>query len=119
MRVRLVEDSPDLAMLIGHLLDHAHIDLVVTQNDFAALLDREPWWDIDVAVVDILLGEEGIDGRDILRWLKTERPDIRRVAFSAVGNVYVELEELADVVLTKGSVGLAALLAAIGVDPDA
>lgn len=119
VRVHLVEDHPDLAMLVRHLLEPTGIDLIHTGRLFATLLNRPPWQGVDVAIVDVLLGDPEIDGRDILRWLKVERPDIRRVVFSAVGNVYVELEELADVVLTKGSIGTAALLAAIGVDPDA
>lgn len=119
MRVRFVEDNPDLAMLIRHTLEPAGIELVLSDSDFGSLLAPEPWDGIDVALVDVLLGEPDIDGRDVLRWLKANRPEVRRVVFSAVGNVYVELEELADVVLTKGSVGTAALLSALGVDPDA
>lgn len=113
-----MEDSPDLAMLVGYMLEPAGITLTVTGSDFSSLLAREPWQDVDVALVDILLGTNGVDGRDILRWLKQERPDIRRVVFSAVGNVFPELEELADVVLTKNAIGSATLLTALGVDPD-
>lgn len=114
MKVRLVEDNDDLTMLIKHMLE-PEVELVITSRDFEQLLTREPWHGIDTALVDILLGEPDIDGRDILRWLKEERPDIRRVCFSAVANVYPELAALADVVLTKGSVGSAALLFAVGV----
>lgn len=106
-------------MLVGYMLEPAGIHLTVTSSGFGRLCEREAWHDVDVAIIDVLLGDEKIDGRDILRWLKTERPDIRRVVFSAVGNVYPELEEMADVVLTKNAIGSATLLAAIGVDPDA
>lgn len=112
--MRLVEDNPELVMLIEHTFQDTDIDLVVTDHDFERLLEREPWYGIDVAVVDVLLGNPDLDGRDVLRWLKNERPDIRRVCFSAVGNVYTELADLADVVLTKGAVSRSSLLAAIG-----
>lgn len=107
-------------MLVRHVLEPVGVDLVVTDHDFAGLLTREPWRDIDVAIVDIHLGEPNITGIDVLVWLKTNRPDIRRVVFSAVTNGYLtELERLADRVLTKGAVTTAAILASIGVDPDA
>lgn len=119
MRVRLVEDNPDLVMLVSHVLHDSDVEIEVTDHDYEALFADECWEGIDVALVDVLLGEPDFDGRDILAWLKREHPEVRRVVFSAVGNVYPELGELADVVLTKGSVGLVALLSALGVDPDA
>ena len=119
MRVRLVEDNPDLVMLMRHVLQDSEVEVEVTDHNYEALFTHECWEGIDVAVVDVLLGEPDFDGRDILAWLKRELPGIRRVVLSAVGNVYPELGDLADVVLTKGSVGLVALLSAIGVDPDA
>lgn len=120
MRVRLVEDYPDLIMLVRHVLEPSGVDLVVTDHDFADLLAREPWHDIDTAIIDIHLGEPDITGIDVLAWLKAERPDIRRVVFSAVTNGYLkELERLADRVLTKGAVTASSILVAVGVNPDA
>lgn len=118
--VRLVEDNPDLVMLITRVLEPyvKKVELTVTDSNFTTLLDRESWYGVDVALIDVLLGEPDLDGRDILAWLKEERPDIRRVVLSAVGNVFPELGELAHVVLTKGGVSTLTILAAIGLDPD-
>lgn len=118
MHVRLVEDRSDLILLLHHILNlRGGADLSVTTNDFDRLFSVESWEGVDVALVDIMLGDPEISGIDVLRFLKQNLPNIRRVVYSAVAH-QKEFADLADVVLTKGTGGIAALLTAIGLDPD-
>jgi CheY-like chemotaxis protein len=101
--VRVVEDHPDIATLLEETLPRFGIEVAVTTDNFADLLDHPAWDDVDVAIVDYNLGE--LTGGEILTWLDQHRPEIRRILFSAVAGVGHELgAELAHATLRKGLV---------------
>ena len=108
-RVRIVEDDPSLATMLLYALTDAGFRPVVTTSGFASLLTDAPWEGIDSALVDIRLGEE-TTGKDILRYLAGQFPQIRRVVLTAFSDT--PLGDLAHLVLTKPS-SLDALTAAL------
>ena len=80
-RIRVIEDTPEIAWLAKFHLEAEHHTVITTTGEFERVLRDEAWNDIDVAVVDLML--PGINGKEILRWLSEHRPDIRRIAMTA------------------------------------
>lgn len=99
MNVVIVEDDFTLARLEAFVLEERHEVTLVTTN-FRALLTPEPWADIDVAVIDLMLPD--LPGEDIVTYLASQHPKIRRVVCTA-RPIYElgELINLADQVLLK------------------
>lgn len=98
--IRIVEDSWDVS---GYLKDFLTIEghiVLETNYGFADLLTPERWDGVDVAIVDLRLGEE-ISGEDVLRYLKKSHPYIKRIIFSAYPQFIDQNNDLADVVLEK------------------
>jgi ActR/RegA family two-component response regulator len=100
--VRIVEDDPFIASMLELALPRYGIVPAVTAHGFERLLAPGPWVGVEAAVVDFMLGPGSIGGDVILTWLKENRPDIRRVLFSAVGGLGgARGVDLADVAVTK------------------
>jgi DNA-binding NtrC family response regulator len=105
LAVRIVDDNRDIAEMVSALLSIEGIPNAITSEDFDLLLHVDRWSGIRVALVDLHLGEP-TTGEDILGFLKENCPNIRRVVFSATGDVGSEqeqmrLRELAHAVLVK------------------
>lgn len=115
MRVAIVEDSPDVAEMLTAMLGLSDVETVTFTDDFASLLSAEPWQGVDVALVDLML--PGIDGDEILAYLASHHPTVRRVVLSAVAHQRLGLDQLAHAVVTK-PVDTRSLLRAIGVHDD-
>ena len=83
MRIRLVEDTPEIAVWLKQALEMHDVDfqIVTTTREFERLLSPAPWEDIDVAVVDVML--PGVSGLDIARYLGEVHPGIRVVIMTA------------------------------------
>lgn len=100
VRVKVIEDSEDLAYLVNSILEEDEgLEVELVTRNFDRLLSREPWAGCDVALVDFML--PGITGYDILRYLHGELPDIRRVLFTAVSSVEQRVSDYADCVVYK------------------
>ena len=80
-RIRVVEDTAELAFLTKYHLEQEGHEVVTTTAEFERLLRPEPWQDVDVAIVDLML--PGVRGEEILGWLCEHAPEIRRIAFTA------------------------------------
>lgn len=98
-RVLIVEDEVDLANLLKVVL-RTKCEAEAISKDFANLLTTDVWESVDVAIVDINLGED-ITGIDILEYLQKNHPYITRVAYTAVPRFAEESRAVANVVLTK------------------
>lgn len=106
MRVRVVDDDLLIAEMVAAGLTMYEIDVVTTTGDFAALIDTRPWEGVEAAIVDMMLGST-VSGETILRYLYDHHPHVRRILFSAVGELGVIPQELPDVVITKpAAIGL-------------
>lgn len=82
MHVLVVEDAPELIMLFGFILEsHRNITVSSRSDDFENTIAEVPWDDIDVAIVDWHLDD--FDGRQILKWLSDEHPNIYRIMLTA------------------------------------
>jgi len=80
--VLVVEDNADISWLASfHLLDAGFAVRTIGSN-WRQLFDLNTWLEVDVAVVDLNLGND-ITGADVLRWLAEYLPGIRRVVFTA------------------------------------
>lgn len=99
VRVRVVEDAPELSFLLGQALERAGYDVSLTVEGFTALLTPYPWDGIDVALVDLMMPEVG--GIDILAYLALEHPSIHRLAMTASIELAGEAMGLADTCLIK------------------
>ena len=101
MHVRLVDDSPEIALWLKQALELTDLDfdIITTTREFERLLTPAPWEDVDIAVVDIML--PGLSGKDILRYLANVHPAVRRIAITASvpSADEVRAEGLADVVI--------------------
>ena len=111
MNVVIVEDARDVARLEELLLTDAGHTVTVYTEGFDRLLHPEPWQGVDVALLDLMLGED-TSGADILGYLANHHPHIRRVVCSAVSDVLAPSTTLADVVLRKPA-GVTEILAAV------
>lgn len=81
MNVLIADDSHEITDLV-RMVARDYVDLVVQVWDhFPALLTPAPWTDIDVAIVDIMLPE--MSGVDVLLYLQSDHPHIKRIAFTA------------------------------------
>lgn len=109
--VHLVEDNADVAMMLRISLDVDGIDVVLIEPEDA--LNRDSWKDAKVAIVDLMLPH--ISGIDVLRYLKENHPNVKRVVLTAMWNPDKEVHDLADKVLPKASSSLRTLLEAVSV----
>ena len=116
VRVRVVEDVPELAVFFKHALNEYgsdELDVTTTTSHFERLLSSPPWEDVDVAVLDVML--PGVSGLDIARFLREVHPRIRVIVMTASLQAAEEATGIADTVLVK-PFATAELLRAMGVE---
>lgn len=103
--VRVVEDDPELAILIGRWIDD-DLEVKITDRNFHDLLSPSLWEGVDAALVDLMLrgGPIPTSGVQVLEYLREHHPEIRRVVWTAMQWPVLE-EGLADVVLLKPAMG--------------
>lgn len=98
-KVRVVEDTGDIAALLKVMLEQEGFEVEVTSRNFEDLIARGPWQGIDAALIDLNLPE--VQGLDILRYLRGEFPNIRRVVLTATAPADRRVIDLADSYLEK------------------
>lgn len=103
MRVLLVEDEPDIARLASIVLpltdDSLEVIIYTRPEQRASLLTAEPWKDVDVAVIDLMM--PATSGAEILTYIHARFPNIRRVIVTASSSLALKYSHLAHVVLVK------------------
>lgn len=101
LAVRIVDDNRDIAEMVSALLSIEGIPNAITSEDFDLLLHPDRWNGVRVALVDLNLGEP-TTGKDILTFLHSDCPHIRRVVLSATADLLdQEVRDLAHAVLVK------------------
>jgi CheY-like chemotaxis protein len=101
-KVVIVEDHEDIARLQKRYLEEKGDQVTVITTGFAQVLTPSPMWaQADAAVVDYHLATGPTSGGDVLVWLASNYPAIRRVASTAAGGMLSDLEDVAHVVLYK------------------
>ena len=73
--VLVVDDEALVAMLVSDTLAEAGYRVVCAPDGRTASPDHEAWTFPDVAVVNLRLAR-GLDGRDVIRALRRQRPDL-------------------------------------------
>ncbi len=91
MRVLILEDNEDVALLEKMLLERAGHEVVVVSQVDALLFEPAMWADIDAAVVDLMLAGSNRNGLFVTEWLRDHAPQVRRVIVSAMVNVMAYL----------------------------
>ncbi len=83
MRVLIIEDARDTAVLLELMLRHfaADFDVTTRVERFGTVTQDVDWDRVDAVVVDKHL--EFVDGADILCWIEENHPRIRRVMLTA------------------------------------
>jgi CheY-like chemotaxis protein len=100
--VVIVEDHEDIARLQERYLeDRGDRVTLITSGFTQCLTPSDMWAEADVAVVDYHLASSETSGGEVLQWLASNYPAIRRVASTAAGGVLSHLEEVAHVTLYK------------------
>lgn len=90
LRILIIEDGKMLGRLLGQLLEHFGYQVEVTESgqEGIELYRQEP---ADLVITDIWLPD--MDGRDIIRQLRMEFPEIRVIAMSGAESVEEPLSE--------------------------
>lgn len=97
--VIIVEDNTEIAQLEA-LAIQQYASVEIISDHFGRVFDSATWMGVDVAVIDLML--PGIEGEQILYYLRDQHPAIRRVVCTAKPMyVLAELAEVADIVLQK------------------
>lgn len=101
MLIHIVEDTEAIAVWLGDALElhDPGVSTRVTTSDFITLLDPEPWEDVDVALIDVMMPE--ISGLDIVRYLTNEHPKVKTIVMTASLPSADEATGLADAVIVK------------------
>jgi DNA-binding response OmpR family regulator len=101
--VRVIEDHPDIAELLRLELEHAGFTVDLCYRDFEALLDVDAWADVDAAVFDLMLGNDHIDGGDLVLFVAAHAAHVRRVILTASPEAHLTdaVREAAHVVMDK------------------
>ena len=97
--VLVVEDTPEIAMLVEMQLQDAGFDVRTRTHDFDALLFPEVWEGVDVLICDLML--PGVPGQQILQYAADVHPDIRRFAMTAAVNIVPEVHGLVETTFVK------------------
>lgn len=115
MKVVVVEDDPDLGQLIMATLSYEEFDSELVAQDFYRALEPETWEGASAAVVDMMLPGE-YTGVEILRYLRDTRPQVKRIAFTAIADHIQgdDISELAQAWVQKPD--LAGVIAALQTD---
>lgn len=97
--VLVVEDTPEIAMLLTIQLEAAGYEVRCRTHDFDALLYPEPWDGVDVLLCDLML--PGVSGQQVLEYAADVHPNIRRFAMTAAVNVVPEVHGLVETTFVK------------------
>lgn len=81
-RVLIVDDTAVVARVIAAALTLEGHECVEVTGDFPQLFTQEPWDGVEVLVCDVRLAGM-LTGTDVLRYCRTYRPDVYRIAISA------------------------------------
>lgn len=81
MRIVIIDDAQELAELAADVLRQRGHDVEVVTHDFGALAEAWRWADVDVALIDYVLGD-GVTGVDGWRWLTEHAPNVKVVVMS-------------------------------------
>ena len=73
--VLVVDDEPLVTILVSDVLAEAGYRVVCAPDGRTASPDHEAWTFPDVAVVNLRLAR-GLDGRDVIRSLRRQRPNL-------------------------------------------
>jgi len=114
VHVLIVEDSEDQARLFDMLLKRRGVAVTTCTEDFPALAESAHWSTIDVVLCDQYL--DTYDGKELLRWLATNQPHIRRVMLTADSTVDVSMTAAHQVLIKPTPASI--LLAALGVSDE-
>lgn len=87
----VVEDNEHIRKMLQQLLETMGYEVLSYSTNLESLMWDTVWRGVDVALVDIRLGEQ-IDGADILRYLKVYHPQVKRVAVTALPEVPSDLD---------------------------
>lgn len=101
MKVRIVEDTEDIASLMKILLETEQFEVSLTSRNFSDLLNPEPWEGIEAVLLDLSLPE--VSGLEVLRYLRGQEPQVRRVVLTALSpqDISQQVTDFAEVVLFK------------------
>lgn len=83
MRVLIAEDEPDmLSLLSGYFQTHGHAVVTAVDGNQAknAIASQPP----DLALLDVRM--PGCDGWEVLRWIRSEYPDLPTLMITALGS---------------------------------
>lgn len=109
--VMVVEDEPDIATMLETQLTFHGYRVIIANPGHNTLLTRDFWTWVDVAVIDAMMPL--IPGQEVLMFLASHLPQIRRVLCTASLLSVREYGHLADAIVTKPYT-LPELLEAVG-----
>ncbi len=113
-RALIIEDEPAITQLVEHFLEGRGWECVLLNDSTAveAVLPRQPF---DLVICDLKM--PGMNGLDVLRWLRQKRPELARRFLLMTGNLsdtrQEESVELAGVPVLRKPFTLARLAEAI------
>lgn len=94
----VVDDDEQTGFLLRFILDDCDVTLFTGNWQ---RMKRDPIWErADVAIVDLFLGF-GMSGEEILVWLTSYHPNVRRIALSAIPERLPTQEPLAHTTVAK------------------
>jgi len=106
MKVLIVDDEPDVRLLLRSQLERAGHEVTGEAADGAEALDRCAETEPDVVVLDLLMPK--VNGFEAIPRLRTKHPAVGIVAYTAVAGDFVrrEMERLGiPLVLKSGAFG--------------
>ncbi len=81
MNLLVCEDDPTIARLLSYVLSfETDIQVMMVEDRFDQVIDGTEWDYVDVILVDSHL--PGVEGADLLQWVRDAFPHIRRVMFT-------------------------------------
>jgi CheY-like chemotaxis protein len=93
VRVLVVDDEPDVRLLLSAVLASPGVEIVGEADDGFDALELVKSTSPDVVVLDLMLPT--LSGFDVLRAIRHDNPDVRVVAVSAMAEDTAEREALA------------------------
>jgi DNA-binding response OmpR family regulator len=98
IRIMIVEDDLEIAQMEAAALKYAGFDPTVLES-IPDALKPEPWRDIQVGLIDLMLPD--VQGDVILKYLKENQAQVKRVLVTAATDAPQAVKDLADIVLFK------------------
>lgn len=97
--VMVVEDEPDIRRMLHDQLTLNGYKVLLGEIGTMSLLDKDYWTWVDIAVVDAMMPH--VSGKQVLTFLASNLPKIRRVLCTASLPFVQEWGHLADAVVVK------------------